>query len=189
MRGIKQRFEELKISMRPMMDELKFSLRRLRKSPLSIAGIIIILIFVFIAVFAPVLAPPIDPRDPYTIWRDGFYPDPRPPGSPVIDSYIVERGWSVHYFGTTGGEIGQLDIYYGCIWGARTAFRVGLLVVVIALIIGLLTGCLAGYYGGIIDEVLMRFTDIILAFPGLVLSMPYFCSFTSTLVSRYITLG
>lgn len=171
MRGIKQRFEELKISMRPTIDELKFSLRRLRKSPLSIAGIVIILIFAFIAIFAPVLAPPIDPRDPYTIWRDGFYPDPRPPGSPVIDSYIVERGWSVHYFGTTGGEIGQLDIYYGCIWGARTAFRVGLLVVVIALVIGLLTGCLAGYYGGIIDEVLMRFTDIILAFPGLVLSM------------------
>jgi len=154
-----------------MIDELKFTIRRLRKSPLSIAGIIIVLTFVFIAILAPVLAPPVDPKDPYTIWRDGFGPVPRPPGSRVTDSFIVEKGWTIHYFGTTGGDVGQLDIYYGCIWGARTAFRIGLLVVVIALIIGLSTGCLAGYYGGIIDEVLMRFTDVILAFPGLVLSM------------------
>jgi peptide/nickel transport system permease protein len=45
------------------------------------------------------------------------------------------------------------------------------LVVAISLVVGLLTGCLAGYYGGVIDEVLMRFTDIILAFPGLILAM------------------
>jgi len=65
----------------------------------------------------------------------------------------------------------QYDIYYGCIWGTITAFRVGLLVVIISLIIGLSIGTLAGFYGGLLDEALMRFTDIIIAFPGLILSM------------------
>jgi peptide/nickel transport system permease protein len=64
-----------------------------------------------------------------------------------------------------------LDIYYGCIWGTRTAFIIGVLVVAFALVVGIALGALAGYYGGVIDELLMRFTDIVLAFPGLILAM------------------
>ena len=156
------------VGIRPWLDELKFTLKRIRKSPLSIFGMVIVVLYVMIAVLAPVLAPPTDPRNPYSIFHDGYGPTPRPPGSPVEDNFIISLGWTVHFFGTAEG---QLDIYYGCIWGTRTAFRIGVLVVAIALAIGIVTGALAGYYGGIIDEVLMRFTDIVLAFPGLILAM------------------
>lgn len=128
----------------------------------------IIAFYAIIAILAPVLAPPTDPRNPYSIFHDGYGPTPRPPGSPIKDAYVLSKGWTVHYFGTAEG---QLDIYYGCIWGTRSAFQMGVLVVAIALAIGLLTGSLAGYYGGIIDEVLTRFTDVVLAFPGLILAM------------------
>jgi len=87
--------------------------------------------------------------------REGIYPEPQPPNSE-------------HPFGTAQG---QYDIYYGAIWGTRTALRIGILVVSGALAISLVIGSVAGYYGGIIDELLMRFTDIIMAFPGLILAM------------------
>lgn len=165
---VRTRLRDFKASMRPAWSELKFTLRRIRKSPLSIVGIVIVTAFAIIAISAPWLAPAVDPRDPYATFHDGYGPIPRPPGSPILDSYVISRGWTVHYFGTAEG---QLDIYYGCIWGTRTAFRIGVLVVVISLLAGLLTGCLSGFYGGIIDEILMRFTDIVLAFPGLILAM------------------
>jgi len=165
--GFRYRLREFKAGMGPAIKELKFTLRRIRQSPLSIVGIIIIVIFAGIAIVAPIIAPPVM-RDPYRIFRDGFGAEPRPPGSPVLEPIAREKGWTVHYFGTAQG---QYDIFYGCIWGTRTAFRIGVLVVAISLIIGILLGSVSGYYGGIIDEILMRFTDIVLAFPGLILAM------------------
>lgn len=166
--NIKYRIEEFKKGMKPQLSEAKFMLRRIKKSPLSIAGMAIIMFFVLIAALAPVLAPPVT-RDPYMIWKDGSFTEPRPPGSPVIrNNAAVKIGYETHLFGTTSA---QYDIYYGIIWGTITAFRVGILVVGGALIIGCLIGMIAGYYGGIIDELMMRFTDIIFAFPGLILAM------------------
>ena len=165
--SIKSRWTEFRLGIRPALDELKFTMRQIRKSPLSIVGIVIIGTFAAIAILAPVLAHPIT-SDPFMMFHDGYSQIPLPPGTNVSDSYVVSKGWIVHYFGMAQGG---LDIYYGCIWGTQTAFRIGMLVVAISLAVGLLTGCLAGYYGGVIDEVLMRFTDIILAFPGLILAM------------------
>lgn len=166
--NVRSRLREFRLGMRPALDELKFTLRRVRRSPLSIVGMILVGFFAVIAILAPLLAPPVDPRDPFAIFHDGYGPTPRPPGSSVLDTYAQSKGWTMHYFGTAES---QLDIYYGCIWGTQTAFRIGVLVVAISLVIGLLTGSLAGYYGGVIDEILMRFTDIVLAFPGLILAM------------------
>jgi len=166
--NIRYRIEEFKKGMAPHISEAKFMLRRIRKSPLSIAGMAIIIFFALIAALAPVLAPPAT-RDPYMIWKDGSFTDPRPPGSSILrNPKALEVGYTTHIFGTTPE---QYDIYYGCIWGTITAFRVGILVVGGALIIGCLIGIIAGYYGGIIDELMMRFTDVIFAFPGLILAM------------------
>jgi len=152
------RWEDFKASMRPKIKEWKFMFKRMRGSPLSLAGVAIILAFVIIAVLAPVLAPP-QHADPFKIPRDGevakLSPEPTPPTMK-------------HLFGTTDQ---QYDIYYACIWGTITAFRVGITTIGIALILGVIIGVSAAYYGGIIDEVLMRFTDIIIAFPGLILAM------------------
>jgi peptide/nickel transport system permease protein len=142
----------------PTIKEAKFVLRRIKDSPLSLAGIALVMTFVFIAVFAPLLAPPRPGFNPYLIPPDeslGFKLEPSPP-SPT------------HILGTTAA---QRDLYYGCIWGTRWAFQIALEVIVTTVTIGIVLGLVAGYYGGVIDEILMRFTDIILAFPGLILSM------------------
>lgn len=155
--GKATRLENFKANMKPRIRELKFSLKRIRKSPLSIIGISIILFFAVIAILAPVLAPPADPYRPYNIPRDGFVATPKPPNEN-------------HTFGTTEG---QFDIYYGVIWGTRTAFIVGLMVVGASLLIGIVLGAIAGYYGGIIDEIIMRVTDIFFAVPALILAMAF----------------
>jgi peptide/nickel transport system permease protein len=83
--------------------------------------------------------------------RDGFGSEPQPPSEE-------------HIMGTTEG---QFDIFYGVVWGARTAFRIGVVITVVTLGIGLLIGAISAFYGGFVDEGLMRFTEIFQAFPFL----------------------
>jgi len=138
------------------MTRFRYMLYQLRRNPLSIVGITIILVFIIIAILAPVLAPPPEGHiDPYMIPRYGYSPIPKPPSAE-------------HIFGTTEG---QYDVYYGVIWGTRSAFKVGILVIGSVLLIGLVLGSTAGYFGGIVDEIIMRITDIFMAFPGLILAM------------------
>jgi peptide/nickel transport system permease protein len=124
---------------------------RMLKNPVSLAGIILVILFAVIALLAPVLAPPERPEEPYRIPRDGYLAEPKPPTAE-------------HIFGTTEG---QYDIYYGVIWGARTAFRVGVLITIATIIIGLVVGTASGYFGGIVDEALMRVVEIFMGFPFL----------------------
>jgi peptide/nickel transport system permease protein len=130
--------------------------RQLRKKPMSLVGFGLIGFFLLVAVAAPVLAPPEkNSRDAYLMPQDGYSPDPVRPSAK-------------HWFGTTEQ---QYDLYYGMIWGTRTAFQVAIMVVVSSLIVGMIIGGAAGFYGGWIDELTMRFTDIILAFPDLILAV------------------
>lgn len=141
-------------------------LRRVKDSPLSIMGATIILFFATVALLAPVLAPPVT-EDPYKMPHEGWSRIPQPP-SPK------------HIFGTTTG---QYDIFYGCIWGTRTAFRIGFEVVGVSLAIAIAIGSVSGYYRGLVDELVMRFTDIIYAFPGLILAMALVVAFGRNLDS------
>jgi len=151
----------------------KFMVRQLARNPLSLAGIIIIFIFAIIAIFAPLIAPtPAGHGDPYLIPRDGYWATPQLPSEE-------------HPFGTTEG---QYDIFYGVIWGTRSAFRVGLVVIGIVVVIGIILGSLAGYLGGVIDEVIMRITDIFLAFPALILAMAIVTVMEPSLTSIMIAL-
>ncbi|HVA66603.1 MAG TPA: ABC transporter permease [Elusimicrobiota bacterium] len=130
--------------------------KALKKRPLSLLGFCIIGFFLLVAAAAPILAPvPANSRSAYLIPEDGYNPEPKLPSAK-------------HWFGTTEN---QYDLYYGMVWGTRTAFKVAVLVVGVALLVGIFLGSIAGFYGGWIDETLMRFTDIVLAFPGLVLAV------------------
>jgi peptide/nickel transport system permease protein len=147
--------------------------RQLVKNPLSLAGIIILVVFAILAIFAPLIAPiPEGHRDAYMIPRDGYSATPQPPNEE-------------HIFGTTEG---QYDIFYGVIWGTRSAFRVGLVVIGIVVAIGIVLGSLAGYFGGILDEIIMRITDIFLAFPALILAMAIVAAIGPSLRSVMIAL-
>ena len=148
-------------------------------NPLSVTGSLIIIGFILIAIFAPVLAPP-----PTATWdtsivpRDGFRQEPEPPGTPwdrdapetIPFWYTAVTGheeW-VHLLGTTSG---QYDIFYGIVWGTRTALFVGTLVVSASAAIGIIIGSISGFYGGWIDEILMRFVEVFVAFPFLVAAL------------------
>ncbi len=134
-------------------------LKTLFKNPLSIAGMVLIILFALAAIFAPIIVNVLEPTvahaadatNPYAIPRGGYNPQPAPP-SPD------------HPLGTTEG---QFDILYGIIWGTRTAFIVGILITGITLIIGMTVGTLSAYYGGMVDEAIQRVVEIFLAFPYL----------------------
>ncbi|MFK4823149.1 ABC transporter permease [Ochrobactrum quorumnocens] len=131
-------------------------LRYLLRNPVSLIGVLILLGFGLMALFAPMLAPPQEfQMSVYDTPRAGFLATPQPPSAGAI-------------FGTTEG---QYDIYYAVIWGTRTAFKIGLGVVAISVFIGTLIGSIAAYYGGAVDEVLMRIVDVFMAVPFLIAAM------------------
>src|SRR3990172_3563785 len=151
--------------------------RGLFTTPLSIVGFALIRLFVMVSLLAPVLAPPLNPNKPYDIPRDGFSSEPRPPMSewnrnppdtPFWYESVVGKNEWVHLMGTASG---QYDVYYGVIWGARTAFIVGLIIVGASALIGITMGSIAAYYGGRIDDVLMRITEIFMSFPYLMAAL------------------
>ncbi|MBO9631237.1 MAG: ABC transporter permease [Shinella sp.] len=125
--------------------------RRFTANKLAVIGLVIILGLVFLAIFAPLLAP----HSPYI--------------GDLAKARLLPPG-SVHWLGTD--DQGR-DILSRLIYGSRLTLQVVLLVAVIAAPIGLLVGTVAGYAGGWVDAVLMRITDIFLAFPKLVLALAF----------------
>jgi len=177
------RMQEFRASMGPTVKELRFMLHRIMKSPLSLIGSSIVVFFAIIALLAPVLAPPnpawarIQFPDPFKVpqWLPAYVPNPTSPQLPN----------EAHPFGTA--ENGY-DLFYGMIWGTITAFRIGIWTTFASLAIGLSIGVIAAYYGGIIDEIMMRFTDIIMAFPGLILAMAFVTALGHTLENVLLAL-
>ncbi len=134
--------------MKPRLKETRYSLYLIRKSPLVVVGIIIIVSFVFIAIFADQLAP-YGPEQ--RIWED------------VADPPSPDHIWGVD-------EVGG-DVYSRILWGAQVDLKISLQVVFIAVLLGTVIGASSGYYGGKLDELVMRITDVFFAFPGLILAM------------------
>ncbi|MGQ3213044.1 MAG: nickel transporter permease [Shinella sp.] len=125
--------------------------RRFTANRLAVIGLVIILGLVFLAAFAPLLAP----HSPYI--------------GDLAKARLMTPGPG-HWLGTD--DQGR-DILSRLIYGSRLTLQVVLLVAVIAAPIGLLVGTVAGYAGGWVDAVLMRVTDIFLAFPKLVLALAF----------------
>lgn len=118
---------------------------------LALLGLIILILLVLIAVFAPVLSP----HDPF---------------EQNLANRLAPIGTPGHVFGTD--SLGR-DILSRLIYGSRITLYIVGLVALIAPVAGLFIGTVAGYLGGWVDIVLMRFTDIFLAFPRLVLALAF----------------
>ncbi len=119
-----------------------------RRNPLGALGIGLILAILLVAVFAPQLAT----HDPNQLNRDTRLLPPS----------------AEHLFGT---DAPGRDVYSRVVYGSRISLRVAFVVLVIATTVGSLLGAAAGYFGGLVDEILMRITDVFLAFPALILAM------------------
>lgn len=134
----------------PRYDELRRAYRLWRRSPLSIVGTVLIVILLAVAALAS-----------WIVTQDPFAQD---------FSVRLQPPSRAHLFGTD--QFGR-DIYSRVVFGSRIALQIILIVSVISGGVGTLVGLIAGYFGGRVDEVLMRLTDMFLAFPSLVLAMAF----------------
>lgn len=126
------------------------SWERFCQHTLGLVGLAIIVLLVLVAIFAPLLTS----YDPI---------------AQNMAARLTPPSWA-HLLGTD--EYGR-DVFTRIIYGARTTLYIVTIVAVIVAPIGLLIGIVAGYFGDWVDEVLMRITDIFLAFPGLVLALGF----------------
>ncbi|MCO4794574.1 MAG: ABC transporter permease subunit [Bacteriovoracaceae bacterium] len=115
---------------------------------------ILIIAFVILALFAPFFSP----HEPSHLYNDFLRVSP----------VWTETGSSSYIFGTD--DVGR-DILSRLIYGARISMSIGLAVVFLAMFVGTLLGLFAGYYGGWIDKIVMRITDIIMALPSILLAI------------------
>jgi peptide/nickel transport system permease protein len=115
------------------------------------AALAVIAVFVLLAVLAPLVAP---------------YPAQGAGAPNVVDKLLSPSG--AFWLGTD--HLGR-DMLSRVIYGARVSLASGILIVGLALLIGLPVGLLAGYFGGWLDEAMMRVTDVFLAFPALLLAV------------------
>jgi peptide/nickel transport system permease protein/dipeptide transport system permease protein len=134
----------------PFFDQIE----KLFKNKTGLAGLIIITVFAAAAVFAPFLSP----HNPI---ENALYDQLKPP---LWD----EGGTTKNLLGTD--DLGR-DILSRLIYGARVSLTLGVVSVGLALSLGTLLGALAGYYKGWLDNLIMRFMDIILAFPHILLAI------------------
>ena len=123
--------------------------RRFARNPISLIGLVILLMLIVAAIFGPALAP----HDPY---------------AQELANRLVPPGAPNHLLGTDA--LGR-DIFSRLIYGARITLSIAVLVVVLVVPVGLAVGTLSGFLGGWVDTVLMRLTDIALAFPKIVLAL------------------
>lgn len=123
-------------------------LRRLRRDPLALAGAALVLVFVAIALGAPLLAPH-DPVAAEAVRR-------------------LEGPSLAHPLGTD--HLGR-DVLSRLLYGSRWSLGTGLLAMTLVVALGVSIGTVAGYYGGLVDELLMRVVDVLLAFPALILAL------------------
>jgi peptide/nickel transport system permease protein len=124
--------------------------RLLKHNSLAVSGVVVVFALILMAILVP--------------WLTGLSP---------YDQMLTARllpPSSEHWFGTD--ELGR-DIFTRIIYGSRITLLIIFLVSIIVLPVGLMIGTVAGYFGGMVDTVLMRITDIFLAFPRLVMALAF----------------
>jgi len=124
---------------------MQMVLRRFLKHKMAVAGVCVISVLVLCSLFAPVIAP----HDPYQ-----------------VTTVFGAQPTSLNWFGTD--QVGR-DVLSRLIYAARVSLVVGIGTTVISIVIGTLLGLLSGYFGGKIDMIVMRITDVFMSFPQMML--------------------
>ena len=129
---------------RPSVSYWKDAWRRFRKDKLAVFGLVMILIVSLFAIFGPMFCP-------YAYDEADFFS-------------IAQWPSKAHWFGTDA--LGR-DLYVRVLYGARISLSIGVVAALVNMVIGVLYGGIAGYFGGKVDNVMMRIVDIIIALPSL----------------------
>lgn len=136
------------------------------KRKVAVLGLVIVLIYIIVAIFAPLLAP----YDPVKQDLANMLQTPGPK----------------HLLGTD--EMGR-DILSRIIYGARISMKVGFYAVGVAFVMGIPLGIFAGYFGGKVDLLIMRAMDVLLAFPGILLSIVFVSVLGPNLDNAILSVG
>jgi peptide/nickel transport system permease protein len=126
---------------------------RFRRDRLALVGTAFIVLLVLLAIFAPIL--PL--RDP----NHGYYELLSADGRPIAPGPVF---W-------LGSDPNGRDLFSRLIWGARVSLFIGFIANGMALVVGVIVGTVAAYFGKWVDMILMRFTDVMMAFPVLLFSI------------------
>ena len=145
---------------------LRVIVKRFSKNRLAVIGAVTVLLLITVSLFAPFVAP----YDPTAI--------------NVHD--VLSPPSNTHLLGTD--ELGR-DVFSRIIWGSRVSLKVGFVAVGIAIIIGIFIGAIAGFYGGKIDAILMRFVDIMLAFPTFFLILAVIAILEPSIFTIMVVIG
>src|SRR5438477_4875806 len=141
--------------------------RRFFRHRLAIVGLIIVFIIVLMAIIAPVLSP----------WNPNFVDLTTGARMPPDARHIL------------GTDVSARDIWARVLYGGRTTIIVGFAAVGLYLTIGTLVGLAAGFYGGVVDQVLMRLTDTVLAIPALLFIIVFVSVIGPSIYSLLIGFG
>ncbi|NHX35483.1 MULTISPECIES: ABC transporter permease [Halolamina] len=152
--------------------------KELRSSALAKIGIVLVLAMILVAAFAPFIAlhnPTNQDLDENTLPPMGFSRTTEETTSEMVNGSLQLTNETVYVNATASHPLGTnslgQDVYSRAVYGARTSMMVGVLGTVLAAILGVSVGLVAGFYRGRIDDALMRFADVSLAFPSLVLAI------------------
>ncbi len=140
--------------------------KRFKKNTMAVAGGVVVIAVIVVAIFAPYIA-----THPYS--------------SQNLTNRLAPPS-SQHYFGTDG--YGR-DVFSRVVWGSRVSLQIGFGAAGMALVIGIILGSIAGFYGGWVDNLIMRFTDVIMSIPALFLALTIISLFGASLVNTMIVIG
>ena len=146
--------------------------RRLRKNKTAMVGLTVVALFLLMALFAPVISP----HDPLT---QSLYDKLKPP------VWEPKGSWD-NVLGTD--DFGR-DLLSRIFYGARISMVVGIVSVSIALALGTVAGAIAGFYRGRVDNLIMRFMDLLLAFPSILLAIVIVAFLGPNLRNAMIAIG
>jgi peptide/nickel transport system permease protein len=154
------------VRLNPRARRRRIMLRRFLRRPMAVVGLVVVFVFVMVAIFAPLIAP----YDP----------------SATDFNATLAHPSSHHLLGTD--ELGR-DILSRIIWGARASMQAGFFATVLAMAVAIPLGLAAGYYRGWIDPVISRLTDVLLAFPFLILAVGLAAILGPSLLNATLALG
>jgi peptide/nickel transport system permease protein len=124
-----------------------------------------------------VIAPPLPDANAYKIPRDGYSSEPKPPMTewvsriPPLPFWYTALTGNENYAHIMGTTADQYDIFYGVVWGTRTALKTGITIEIAVLLIGIIVGSVSAFYGGLVDNIVMRIVDIFMTLPFIMAAM------------------
>jgi peptide/nickel transport system permease protein len=140
--------------------------RRFMRRPLAVVSLLVILVFVVVGIFAPFIAPQGEAETDF-------------------EAVLAHPSWE-HLLGTD--ELGR-DVFSRLVWGARVSLLIGFMATGLGILIAVPIGLAAGYFRGWVDSVIARATDVLLAFPYLILAIGLAAILGPSLTTTTIALG